>query len=596
MTSPARSRRQRLTDWIIHHPRLIARLRAIGFLVGLAALAIVGVRQSATFVPVYFDPDQKCEYNAVEAGPPPVADQVPANQTFVVTWRFANTGSCQTWRGVSLTRRNDAVPGAAISYSIGSPVADTSLPSALAGLGSVQASVELTAPAQAGIYVTEWQLQAANNQPFGPVMVRQIQVYAPGVPPAQFAPNPPQPDLFGWLRFLASLVFYALPALLAMAFVMGRAVQFMNALYGLKQPASSHRHVVSMMFGVMSSALRVTEGQLDREPGNAAAELIGGPAWLTVADLSAAVIERGGGFSRVVGPGFTFLLPHERVRGAIDLHQQHRPVTEKVMTKDGIPVEVVVDLIFRITDRPMPGESDPEPPPPLGLITRLKQRFGLHVNPALLEASREHSFSREAVRRAVYESAVFSTERAPDWAASFANVRAGDISDELVEMRLDEILAPDRPDHPLREVPAKGLATARTMGKRLGIDVIDMTMGPVDLLKEHKALVGDQMLLNWKAEWNRRATVLAAQGQARRMQLEEEARAEAQANMIQALTEGFKVATGENPTPDVSREVITLRFIDTLEALLKKAPEEPAPNQGNAPQAGPPAILRSLFK
>ncbi len=47
----------------------------------------------------------------------------------------------------------------------------------------------------------------------------------------------------------------------------------------------------------------------------------------------------------------------------------------------------------------------------------------------------------------------------------------------------------------------------------------------------------------------------------------EEARAEAQANMIQALTEGFRVATDADPK--LSQEVMALRFIDTLEALMQ---------------------------
>ncbi len=519
--------RQRLADWIVHHPRSIAQLRLFGFAIGLLALAVIGTIRSAAVVSTYYDPVQRCEYNAVEAESPPVADRVPTNQAFVVAWRFANTGSCGTWTGVQLVRLNDAVPGPVSSYSIGSPVNDPSLPPALAGLGSVQATVALTAPAQAGIYVTEWQLQSADHRPFGPVMVRRVQVYAPDAVPVQFAVNPPRPDLFGLLRQLVSLAFYALPALLAVAFVMWRAVEFMNALYGLKHPASSRRHVVSMLFGLMPSYVSVTDGKIDHDPANAAAEVIGGPAWLIVSELSAAVIERGSGFSRVVGPGFTFLLPHERVRGAVDLHTQHRTVHEKVMTKDGIPVEVDVDIAYRITHTDMLGDPLQEPPPPMGLLVRLLTRVGrrlptrvrlllgqYYVNPIIPEASREHPFSREAVRRAVYETAVFSPDRPPDWATSFANVRAGDISDQLVEMRLDEILAPDRPDHPLREVPKKGLETARKAAEPIGIDVIDMTMGTVDLLKDHKDLVGDQMLANWKAEWNSRATVLIARGQA----------------------------------------------------------------------------------
>jgi len=568
MSAPHKSSRQHVADWIVHHPRLFARLRLAGLALGLAVLAVVGTVRSAAVVPVYYDPAQRCEYNAVEADPPPVADLAPTNQEIVVTWRFANVGSCETWTGVKLVRRNDAVQGAVSSYSVGSPVDDPFLPPALAGLGSVQATVVLTAPAQPGIYVTEWQLHSANNQPFGPVLVRQIQVYAPEAPPTQFAVNPPRPDAFAMLRTVASLGFYALPALLAVVFVMWRAGLFMNALYGLKHPASSARHIIGLMFGLRTPYLSVSEGKLDHEAANTAGEVIGGPALLVVADSNAAVIERGGGFSRVVGAGITYLLPHERVRGAIDLRTQHRTVREKVMTKDGIPVEVDVDLVFRITDRTLPGDAEHIPPPALSLTTRIKRKLGVHVNPALLEASREHDFSFEAVRRAVYESAVFSPDRAPDWAASFAGVRAGDISDQLVEMRLDEILAPDSPDHPLHEVPKIGLETARKAASPMGIDVTDMTMGTVDLLKEHKDLVDGQMLANWKAEWNRRATVLVAQGQAKRLQLTEEARAEAQANMIQALTEGFRVAVGENAPPDVSREVIALRFIDTLEALV----------------------------
>ncbi|MBI5567376.1 MAG: hypothetical protein HY870_20925 [Chloroflexi bacterium] len=574
MSARRKSRGQHVADWIVHHPRLFAWLRLGGFGLSLLALAIVGAVRSAAVVPVYYDPAQRCEYNAVEADPPPAADRVPVNQEFVIAWRFANTGSCGTWTGVKLVRRNDAVQGAVSSYSVGSPVNDPFLPPALAGLGSVQATVVLTAPAQVGIYVTEWQLHSADNQPFGPVMVRQIQVFAPDAPPTQFAVNPPRPDLFGWLRVGVSLGFYALPALLATAFVVWRAVQFMNALYGLKPPASSLRQVVALLFGIRTPYVSVSEGRLDHEPESAAAEVIGGPAWLTVADFNAAVIERGGGFSRVVGPGITFLLPHERVRGAIDLHTQHRTVREKVMTKDGIPVEVDVELGFRITDRVMPGDADHIPPPALSLTTRLKKRLGVHVNPALLEASREHAFSFEAVRRAVYESAVLTPDRTPDWAFSFANVRAGDISDQLVEMRLDEILAPDSADHPLREVPRIGVETARKVAEnqQLGIDVTDMAMGTVDLPKEHEGLVSKQRLASWRAEWNRRAVVLDAQGKAKILQLTEEARAESQANMIQALTEGFRIATEANPK--LSHEVMALRFIDTLEALMQGSAEK----------------------
>ena len=42
--------------------------------------------------------------------------------------------------------------------------------------------------------------------------------------------------------------------------------------------------------------------------------------------------------------------------------------------------------------------------------------------------------------------------------------------------------------------------------------------------------------------------------------------------MIQALTEGYRIAIGDDPT--ISKDVIALRFIDTLESLLTKQPPD----------------------
>ena len=50
--------------------------------------------------------------------------------------------------------------------------------------------------------------------------------------------------------------------------------------------------------------------------------------------------------------------------------------------------------------------------------------------------------------------------------------------------------------------------------------------------------------------------------------------------MIQALTEGFRIATGDNATESLSREVIALRFIDTLEALMQN---QRADSKGKSP-------------
>jgi regulator of protease activity HflC (stomatin/prohibitin superfamily) len=584
MNPSTQSRRRRLADAIVHHPRPIARARLVLFGLTLLALGVIGTLTAMALAPAVEDGIKRCTYNAVEVDPPPDAERVEISQTFSIRWKIANTGSCTVWPGARLVRRSDEIQSAVASYPVGSPAADETVSPNQPARDVVIVTTVLTAPAQAGAYQTEWQLQIGDDKFFGAPLIRRVQVYRPESPPLRAIANQPQLTLGGALRLGLSFVYYLLPALLAVAFVLWRATDFMNKLFGFKPPTSSFKHLTAMMFGLGSSGVFVKQGKIEHDPANTAAEEIGGPAWLTVSDYSAVVLERGAGFSRVVGPGITFLLPHECVRGAVDLQTQHRTVTEKTLSKDGLPIQVDVEMTFRITPKDQQSDVPPETPR-LGLFNRLKHRLGLRVPPALLEASRPHRFSREAVRRAIYETPVLplSLNIPPDWSNSFANVRAGDISDQLAELRFDEVNAPDDPDrHPRRDIIAKGLADAREIAAKqgTGIEMIDMTMGVVELQKEYRETIGEQkkeyrdplieqMITSWRAEWNRRATVLDAQGEARRTQLLEEARAEAQANMIQALTEGFRIATGDSDNKFISSEVIVLRFIDTLEALVK---------------------------
>ena len=370
-----------------------------------------------------------------------------------------------------------------------------------------------------------------------------------------------------------------------MFLVLRRGNEFLIELYNLRAPASGYKHIMAMMFGQPAYYLRVYQGQLEHDAAQAPAAIIGGPAWLTVTAQNAAVIERGAKFSRIVGPGIWYLQAHERVRGAVDLQMQQRRSREKSLTKDGIPVELDVDLIFRITEKNLPDDAPPEPPPPLRLRHRIRKKLGLRVPTAFVEASKPHRFSREAVRRAVYETAIAALDQAPDWTRSFAGVRAGDVTEQLAEMRLDEICSPDDPDlYPLRAIVDKGVENARKFAAPQGVDLIDLHAGVIEVPDDIKKLVEEQRIGNWQVEWRRRARQLKAEGDARALQSMEEARAEAQANMIQALTEGFRIATANDPK--ATTDVIAMRFIDALETLIQPTTEvRPPAVEGSGQEA-----------
>lgn len=75
---------------------------------------------------------------------------------------------------------------------------------------------------------------------------------------------------------------------------------------------------------------------------------IGGPGYAIILEDSAAVFERFGRISRVLGPGYYQLEPYERVRGVVDLRPYVHKVQARGFTKDGIPMQGEVEIEFQL--------------------------------------------------------------------------------------------------------------------------------------------------------------------------------------------------------------------------------------------------------
>jgi regulator of protease activity HflC (stomatin/prohibitin superfamily) len=569
--SSAKQEHESLRDWLRHNPHQAGRLRLVLFVLGLLAIGLLGAYWANPTPPTVYNAAGQCTYGAERYDPLPLALPAVVSQTFVIQWTIQNTGSCYTWSNdVYFARRNDAIASTASTYPVSSQPVITAEVNANPVIVAF-VTTEMIAPSTPGEYVTEWDMRTSDGRRFGPVMRQRVQVVeAAAFPPPPVPNEPPPSPLVTVFGGLLSIIYHLLPALLGVAFVLWRANDFLNRVYNLPSPTSSLWHVIAIMFDFASVGLYVHQGKLDTNESDAAAQTIGGPAWLTVGEGNAVLLERGAGFSRVVGTGYHLLCPHERVRSVIDLRTLYRKDFQKVLTKDGIPVKMEVDLTFRVTEKDLPDDPPPAPPLPLSPLNRLRRRLHLRVRHDLLETSRPHRFSRETVRRLTYETTVFSPDQPPDWTASFYNVRSGDITDQIANRRLDEISSPeDAQIHPRAEVARKGLEDARDAAARVapGIEILDMTLGVIEPQDDFKHIT-TQMISNWKIEWERRAKILEAKAEAKRTQLLEEARAEAQANMIQALTEGYRIAIGDNQDPQVAKDVIALRFIDTLETLM----------------------------
>jgi regulator of protease activity HflC (stomatin/prohibitin superfamily) len=570
---PSRQAHGTLRDWARHNPHQIGYLRLALFIAGLWLVGFLGSRWANPAPPTVYNAAENCTYAAEQFATPEYAQYAVVSQTFQINWTIQNTGSCHVWGSdIFFVRRNDDILSETNAYPAPSqPIVTTGDNPTPVNVAYV--TTDMIAPSAPGEYVTEWFMRAPDGRRFGPVMRQRVLVGEDTTTIPPLIPNePPPPPLIALFGPLLSIIYHLLPAFLGILFILWRANEFLNKVFNLPGPTGSLGHVIGMMFGLSPAWVYVHQGKLDSADSDKAALVIGGPAQLVVGEGNAVVLERGAGFSRVVGPGGYRLFPHERVRGVVDLRTHYRKGSQSVLTKDGIPVKMEVDLTFRVTEKDLPDDPPPAPPPPIGPLTRLRRRLGLPVRRDVVETSRPHRFSREAVRRLIYETTIWGPDQPSDWTLSFYNVRSGDITDQIASRRLDEISAPeDVQVHPRAEVARKGLEDARDNASRVapGIEILDMTLGVIEPQDDFKHIT-TQMISNWKIEWERRARILEAKAEAKRTQLLEEARAEAQANMIQALTEGYRIAVGDDRDPQVSKDIIALRFIDTLETLLAR--------------------------
>ncbi len=265
-------------------------------------------------------------------------------------------------------------------------------------------------------------------------------------------------------------VWFVVPAVIGVAFALIRSGQFVTQMYSLKSSNHGLEFVLSTVFGLGRTTLVVSNGQIECMPLPATPESIkpgvfpvvpelkaheheialqiGGPGILSVKSNNAVITERGGGFSRILAPGDHVLMSFERVRTVIDLRRQSFSSIETALTKDGIPAQSTVGTLFIIADQ-MPDEALPNPPLP-SFMTVL--RTFLPRKPAVSPTGSVTSFSREAVRMAVYETATSPLTKIT-WNATAHNGVAGQVRDTMSRRPLDQLFAPDDPNrNPRQEI------------------------------------------------------------------------------------------------------------------------------------------------
>lgn len=332
---------------------------------------------------------------------------------------------------------------------------------------------------------------------------------------------------------------------------------------------------------------------------------MGGPGFLQVDEHSAAVLEKFGHFTRVVGGGFKILERYERVRGAVDLRRHLRKGTSKVYTRDGLPVEYDVEMEFRI----LPSPEAPKPATP-GANPRTSARTTAKASTQNL--LHPFSFSPAAVWQAVYPLSVQQDGTTQDWGNFLLRLCLAEIDSFIASHPFDDLTATlvepgmnTRTEMSIRRrIQRQAESAAATALANNGAELLALRLSSFRFDSAEAEGIMDQRFDNWKTYWSNEALKLRKDGEKEAFKAREKGRAEAQRAMLVLMAESLRDMALRHTDAD---QVLWLRVIESLEHMaLDSTSYRFVPQEiisliqnlknagGNAPARTPPLSLPAL--
>lgn len=263
---------------------------------------------------------------------------------------------------------------------------------------------------------------------------------------------------------------------------------------------------------------------------------VGGPVRVLIPDGHAAVTELNGRFLRVLPPGVHDLGRFEYLLGVVDLQAQRRRAEGvSLLTKEGIPVNTDVGIVFRID----PGENPVTPARPI-------------------------PFRPEAVKRAAYGGSVDGSGKVSSWDGGALGKVRGALAAEIGASTLDELLAAPSPQdahHLLVQTVTDKVWAALP---KEGIKPLQLYIGRLTPPAE----VSQQYTEFWLASQRKEDAVARASGTVELVEQREVARANGEIMMIQAIMEGVRRAQQE-AGGRVSGYLLAVRLLEALQQMFR---------------------------
>lgn len=411
------------------------------------------------------------------------------------------------------------------------------------------------------------------------------------------------PDLLGFMLGIGVPILFWSLVIVASA----RWVLAISESLGISAK-EARQFVRSQVFGSARNYLVIENGEIVWEKPAGVLARLGGPGVLVVRPGNAVVLERGGETTRIVGPGVHRLRRFETVKrpskakGIIDLRpQEDATMAAKVLTKDGIPLDVQVSQGWQIEPRQVTDSR------------RSSQLAGGEATTPVLGAP-EYPVYEATVRKAVFATPPEGWERLfPEAALSvLRDVVATYTLDEIFS--LEESSAP-RPDRRIvRRIEEQ--VGERYDPSEFGVAYRGMDIRHIDVPED----VREQMVRRWKAaqEWKlrvqeaiaeREALIKLSEGRAQALGKLEQAKLSARTNMAKMVSGILDTLVKIEKEPvalsfaNLVRELterigqdeqVAMRYIEAMQAVINSSGAKsfvinpPYPGAGSAPLLVPP--------
>jgi hypothetical protein len=314
--------------------------------------------------------------------------------------------------------------------------------------------------------------------------------------------------------------------------------RFLQDVFAVEGYWPAISYILSSMFGLWYDHLVIDDGVAKIKENKFSSLLtFGGPGTVLVQPGNAVMFRKLRRRSRHGITSSVFLRRFETIGMIADLEDQEEMIDElRVVTKDGIRLLVKgIKYRYRVVSNQLKSMENPYP---------------------FLDAELDKMAYNMSIRE----------QGQPNWRAFVKQAVTTYSKEFLSDYTVDELTAP-RTDarSPWKEIHVRMTTPSQIPNIRsVGADLLWIDMGHIHIVAD---VVDDSRIGFWAADWVGNAEAKMAYATGTRMAYQEQARAEAQAELIMSIAHGLEgISFGKNSTDNI-RKIFLARTAEVLNSL-----------------------------